>query len=265
MHEIRFAFLGSTKFSQEILLFLLKNKFKPLVVFTIPEFFDISYSKGTKVKNYNYGSLKEICEEHQIPLHFIDSTNKTINDYASIIEELKLDLILVMGWYYMIPPKIRDLSKHGAWGIHASLLPDYAGGAPLVWAIINGEKRTGVSLFKLDNGVDDGDIISQQEISIDENDTIREVYIKATNASMEILVASLNDFPKIDYKPQDKSNLKIYPQRAPSDGELDLNKNSTELYNFIRAQSAPYPGAFIRTIDGKKLIIEKARIENEAM
>jgi len=65
----------------------------------------------------------------------------------------------------------------------------------------------------------------------------------------------------IVFTPQDKEKIKIYPQRKPDDGELDLTKSAEELYNFIRAQSSPYPGAFIRTKDGKKLIIEKARIE----
>ena len=70
--------------------------------------------------------------------------------------------MLILGWFYKVPKSIRDLSKLGAWGIHASLLPKYAGGSPLTWAIINGEKQTGITLFRLDDGIDDGDIISQK-------------------------------------------------------------------------------------------------------
>ena len=68
--------------------------------------------------------------------------------------------MLFIGWYYIVPKSLRSLAKYGAWGIHASLLPKYAGGAPLSWAIINGEKKTGVTLFKLESGIDNGDIFS---------------------------------------------------------------------------------------------------------
>ena len=162
----------------------------------------------------------------------------------------------------MEPTKKRDIASYGAWGIHGSMLPNYAGGAPLVWAIINGESETGVTLFKLQDGVDDGDIIEQQIIKIEETDSIKEVYEKVTIISKEILINSLKNISEIIFKPQDKSKIKVYPQRKPQDGELDLTKPAKELYDFIRAQCSPYPGAFITTIDGKKLIIEKARIEN---
>jgi methionyl-tRNA formyltransferase len=192
----------------------------------------------------------------------VDSVSgKKIRGYKGIIAALNLDLILVLGWYYMIPKEIRKLARLGAWGIHASLLPKYAGGAPLNWAIINGEKETGVTLFRMEDGVDDGDIIAQKSFPIYLEDTINEVYQRATSASKEILRDILQDINDITYIPQDKSKIEIYPQRKPEDGEIDLTKSAIEIYNFIRAQSNPYPGAFIRTFDGKKIIIEKARIE----
>lgn len=162
----------------------------------------------------------------------------------------------------MIPKKTRELTTYGAWGIHASLLPKYAGGAPLNWAIINGEKETGVTLFRMEDGVDDGDIIAQKSYSIEYEDTIKEVYVKATDASKKILNKVLHNINNVVFKAQNKKNIEVYPQRKPEDGEIDFSKTSIELYNFIRAQSSPYPGAFIRTIDGKKIIIEKVRIEN---
>ncbi len=259
---MKIIFLGATKFSEDILNHILNNKIDVSALFTIPQEFGISYS-NTKVKNYNYSELEVVAKKNNIPCYYVDSSEngKKINDYYDVIKSIEPDVILIMGWYYMVPKKIRDIATYGAWGIHASMLPDYAGGAPLVWAIINGEKETGISLFKLDDGVDDGDIISQEKIIIEEEDSIKEVYEKVTIASKKILLNALQDISKITFTPQDKSKIKIYPQRKPDDGELDLTKTSRELYNFIRAQSSPYPGAFIRTSDGKKLIIEKARIE----
>jgi methionyl-tRNA formyltransferase len=254
------VFFGATTFSKAILLHLLENGITVSAVFTIPEEFTISYSEG-KVKNYNYTNLQQVAAAHSIPCYEIESVaGKKTTDYYNLLCELAPDVILVMGWYYMVPKKIREIAKHGAWGIHASLLPKYAGGAPLVWAIINGETETGVSLFKLDDGVDDGDIVVQQSIKIDYTDTIKEVYEKATIASKKILVHALQNIDTIQPTPQDKSKIEVYPQRSPADGEIDLSWPAEKIYNFIRAQAPPYPGAFIKTVDGKKIIIHKAVI-----
>jgi len=129
-----------------------------------------------------------------------------------------------------------------------------------VWAIINGEKETGVSLFKLDDGVDDGDIIAQQRIPIAFEDSIKEVYAKATEASKEILLHALQNIETIKFLPQDKSKIEVWPQRKPEDGEIDLNWPAERIYNFIRAQAPPYPGAFIKASNGEKIVIEKARL-----
>jgi methionyl-tRNA formyltransferase len=259
--EMNYIFLGCTKFSGEILNHLISIERNPAAVFTIPEEFTISYSEE-KVKNSNFFDFNPICQEMDVPLFEVDSApGKSISDYAEVISEIQPDVILVMGWYYMVPKSIRNLSKHGAWGIHASLLPDYAGGAPLVWAMINGEKKTGVSLFQLDSGVDDGDIIAQKEIQIDENDHIRHVYMKATEASKTILSEALSNLKNISYRKQNKDEIKVYPQRRPSDGEIDWSKSTEEITDFIRAQSKPYPGAFF-IHQGKKVTIWDATIED---
>ena len=260
MNKLKYAFLGATNYSKDLLLYLIECKIIPKVVFSIPRDFNISYSEK-KVNNSNYADLKKIAKEFNIPYYEVDSVEgKRIKDYEYILKELNLDLILVLGWYYMIPKSIRKLTRYGSWGIHASLLPKYAGGAPLNWAIINGEKETGVTLFRMEDGVDDGDIIAQKSFLIEFEDTINEVYKKATIASKEILKEVLVDINNIKFIRQDKNKIEVYPQRKPDDGEIDLSKTSIEIYNFIRAQSYPYPGAFIKTVDGKKIVIEKVRL-----
>mgnify|MGYP001176022467 CR=1 FL=1 len=259
MDKLSFIFFGTTNYSKDLLLFLLKNKFYPKMIFSSPSDFKISYSKK-KIKNYNHADLKQIAKKYKLPYYEIDSSSgKRINAYKAKIAKLNPDLMLVLGWYYKIPKYIRKLSKFGAWGIHASLLPNYAGGAPLTWAIIKGEKKTGVTLFKLDDGVDDGDIILQKSFLIKKQDTIKDVYFKATEKSKEILVKVLNNMDQVRFTPQDKKKINIFPQRRPEDGEIDLSKSADQIYNFVRAQSSPYPGAFIKTTDGKKLIIEKIK------
>jgi len=259
---MKIIFLGATKFSEEIINHLLKNGINISAIFYIPEYFIISYRQSL-VRNYNYADLKTLAQENKIPNYEVNSvTGKKLLDYKEIISLFQPDLILTIGWYYKVPESIRNLAKYGAWGIHASLLPQYGGGAPLVWAIINGEKETGVTLFKLSEGVDDGDIIAQFKFNIGKDDYIEHVYRKAIKASKRILLSSLKNIDCLKLKPQNKNLIQIFSQREPKDGEIDLSKNAKELYNFIRAQTKPYPGAYLKTIDGKKLIIERVRVED---
>ncbi|MBL0310990.1 MAG: methionyl-tRNA formyltransferase [Bacteroidetes bacterium] len=236
------VFLGATTFSEAVLNSLISQKSTVVkAVFAVPKTFSISYSKA-KVRNTNFADLKSIAKKLKVPYHEINGTQgHKLSDYEGLIKKINPDVILVMGWYYMIPASIRNLSKYGAWGIHASLLPDYAGGAPLVWAMINGENQTGVSLFKLSDGVDDGDIIAQKKIKISANDNIKTLYDKATHTSIEILNTSLKQgVKKIKITPQNLSKQKIYPQRSPADGKIDWTWSADNIRNFIRAQTKPY-------------------------
>ncbi|WP_082858027.1 methionyl-tRNA formyltransferase [Campylobacter hyointestinalis] len=243
-NSLSFAFFGATNYSKELLEFFIERNLIPKVIFSIPKEFYISYSK-TRVKNTNYANLKIIADRYKIPYYEVNSIDgKKIKDYEFILKDFNLDLILVLGWYYMIPKHIRDTAKYGAWGIHASLLPKFAGGAPLNWAIIKGEKSTGVTLFRMENGVDNGDIIYQKSFDILYTDNIKDVYEKATLCSKEILELALKNINNIQFTPQDMAKIEIYPQRKPEDGKIDWNKNAIEIYNFIRAQTIPYPCAF---------------------
>lgn len=256
---MRIIFLGCTKFSEVLLKALLEEKFDICAVFTIPKEFTVRGKD--KVTNINYVDLDIIAQKNDIPVYTVNG-KKDLLSFETVIRELKPDVILVLGWYYIVPSSIRKIPKYGACGIHASLLPRYAGWSPLVWAIINGEKETGVTFFQFDSSTDGGDIIEQKKISIEYTDTIKEVYDKATQLSKEVLLETLPVFGKIEFKKQDKSKLEVYPKRSPEDGEIDLNQPAEKIYNFIRAQSSPYPGAYIKTTDSKKIIIEKARVKS---
>lgn len=258
---MRAVFLGCTRYSEELLLHLRESGNVSIeAIFSIPEEFTISYSEK-KVKNSNYADLSVHAKNWNIPFFEVDSIpGKSITDYTDQLERIKPDVFLVLGWYYMVPSKIRSIARYGAWGIHASLLPKYAGGAPLVWAIMNGESETGVTLFRFEEGVDNGDIIRQQKFPIEPDDHIRHVYEKATRESKKLLDEVLSNPASITFTPQDQSKIEVFPQRSPEDGEIDLNWDSSKIYDFIRAQSSPYPGAFIKLPDGRKLVIEEARI-----
>ena len=258
---MKIVFLGASQFSESLLLHLLQNNFEISAIFTIEQHFTIR--KNEPVKNYNHADLSAIAHQYDIPLYYVDNHDNKLSAYEQTIQQMQPDILLALGWYYLIPEKIRQIAQYGACGIHASLLPKYAGWAPLVWAMIEGETQTGVTFFRMDSSIDGGDIIAQRAFPIDLNDSIKEVYAKATASSKEILSDTLLRMEYIVPQKQDPSKTEFYPKRSPKDGELDLSASSTDLYNFIRAQSAPYPGAFIRTSDGKKLIIEKCRIASD--
>jgi methionyl-tRNA formyltransferase len=252
---MKIAFFGVTQHSYDLLEELLRNKFDICVICTTSPKFHISYS-AKSIKVYNYADLKKLGCKYSIPVIVIKDK---MSAYRLKIKSFSPDLILAAGWYFMIPASIRSFANLGCLGIHASLLPKYAGGAPLVWALINGEKKAGVSLFYLDRGVDTGDIAAQRRITITSADDIDTLYKKVTVASKKMLVKALPKIKNGTIK-RSKQNLRlrtVYPQRNPDDGLIDWAQSSEEIRNFIRAQTRPYPGAFCYT-DSRKLKIWKA-------
>jgi methionyl-tRNA formyltransferase len=183
------------------------------------------------------------------------------HNYLQYIHKWNPDMLLALGWYYMIPRKVRESVPLGCAGIHASLLPKYRGGAPIPWAIINGETETGVTFFYFSDGVDDGEIIAQKPFPVALHDNVATVYEKATVASIEILREYLpklaaNTAPKIQ---QDHKQATYFPQRSPKDGLIDWSWDAKKIHDFIRAQTHPYSGAFTY-IGGKRITIWDADV-----
>ena len=126
------------------------------------------------------------------------------------------------------------------------MLPKYRGFAPLVWAIINGEKKTGVTLFYFDEGVDNGDVVDQYKIDIDDNDNISVLLDKTNRAVIKLLQRNINNIllGQNNRYPQDSSNASYCSQRKPIDGLINWNGSSKHIHRLIRAISPPYPCAF---------------------
>jgi methionyl-tRNA formyltransferase len=255
---MRIVFFGATELGYKCCEYMIDNKIGTVVgIFTSPCEFNISYSK-TPVRNVLYSNFKIIADKFKIPL--VEVKDK-MHLYYEQLRSLNPEFIVVAGWYYMIPKKLRCLASNGCAGLHASLLPKYRGGAPLVWAMINGETKSGVSLFLFGDGVDSGDILAQKSFIIDDNDTIKEVIGKATEASLEILkkyVPKIADGTVVRTA-QNQKDATYVPQRTPGDGLINWSWEAKDIRNFIRAQTKPYPGAFtIR--NGNKLIIWEADV-----
>jgi methionyl-tRNA formyltransferase len=256
---MRIAFFGATELGHRCCEQLFDIGENVVGIFSIPEEFRISYS-ATPVKNVTYRGFEELAARHRVPLVYV-TKKMGDSEYLETLRSWRADLGIAIGWYYMIPRSIRAAFPLGAAGIHASLLPKYRGGAPLVWAIINGERKSGVSFFYFEDGVDVGDLIAQKEFDIEDDDTIKTVYDKATQASLRVLseYVPLLRQGKAPRVPQEGTSTQ-FPQRSPEDGLIDWkSKTAQQVHNWIRAQTRPYPGAF--TYLGKeKVLIWKASV-----
>ncbi len=251
------VFIGATKFGLKCLESCLNLKGIEIKgILTASKYFEISYSKD-KINNILHADFENISKKNKIPLIKMETNMKSKELFKKVFA-LKPDIFLVVGWYHMIPNLWREITP--AYGLHASLLPKYKGGAPLVWAMINGEKYTGISLFEMDKGVDSGDILGQEKVKIYENDTIKSLYSKIERSGIKLL---RNTIPKlatgtIKRVKQDKNNDKVWPQRSPKDGLINWNNITLDVDRFIRAQTKPYPGAFT-IINNTKIRIWKSQ------
>jgi len=254
-------FFGATELGYDCCEALIEAGQNIVGIFTIPQDFDISYSPGKKVKNYMFRDFRALGEKYSLPVFEV---NQNLKQHQKKLEELSPDFLLAIGWYYMLPKSMLKLFSKGAAGIHASLLPKYRGNAPLVWAMINGEKETGISFFYFSDGVDEGDIIGQKVFSIEAEDTIRDLLNKTKLAAIEVLLKCMPEIAKGNAPsiPQDHRQASIFPKRSPEDGLINWDWDAERIRNFIRAQTKPYPGAYTY-INGKKVIIWDASIIEE--
>jgi len=252
------VFIGSSNFGLRCLSACLEIPSVNVVgVVTAPQTFAISY-RPEGVSNVLHADVVSFSAERGLQSKTLV---RSMGDPGlfDTVAAWKPDAFLVAGWYHMIPRKWRELAP--AYGLHASLLPDYSGGAPLVWAMINGEKKTGITLFQMDDGVDSGPIAGQQEEPIHPDDTIATLYARIEERGLELLRDSLPRIASgtIKLQKQDAKNRRVVPQRSPEDGQIDWTMDATYIDRFVRAQTKPYPGAFT-TMDSKPLHIWRTAV-----
>ena len=186
-------------------------------------------------------------------------------DSVAWIRSLDPDILLVVGWTQLLDAPLLRVPRVASLGFHASLLPKYRGRAPVNWALINGEKQTGNTMMLLDPGVDEGDIVAQRVIEISEEDDCRTLYEKVSLTECEMLseVLPLIREGKLPRCKQDSRLATIMPKRKPEDGLVNWNWPSRRLYDWVRALTAPYPGAFSFS-GNRKVTIWKAGLDAHA-
>lgn len=197
-------------------------------------------------------SVDTLAKENDIPLLFVDDLN------SKKINEINPDLILVVGYRKIIPIDVLDIPKFGVVGLHASLLPHLRGQAPINWSIINGDKKTGITMFVMNKGIDSGDIIDQRSSDINEDDTIITIKERIQKLAIELVHDNvskiLNDVAEYSKQPKDGT---YGCARIPEDGKIDWGQKTQKIFNLIRASEPVY--AAFSFFNSKKLFILEAR------
>lgn len=181
------------------------------------------------------------------------------DEFKAIMEQVKPDLFVVVAFGHILSQDILNIPRLGAINIHASLLPKYRGAAPIQWAVINGEKETGVTTMFMDRGMDTGHMLLKEKLEISTDDTAGTLHDRLAKAGADILSKTLKEFEQETIKPipQDNSKATYARPLKKKDGLIDWNKPAETLECFIRGMT-PWPGAFT-FFNKKRLRIFKAR------
>ena len=206
-----------------------------------------------------FGEFDDLASRYKVPLHKLSDTSQALD--IEELQRLQPDIIFCIGWPQVIPRGVLRIPRYGCIGIHPTLLPERRGGAPVNWCLIDGVTRSGVTLFYFDEGIDSGDIIAQSEFEIAFEDTAKTVLNKITTIATRLIKEY---YPALEKKnapriPQDHSRATYTRRRRPEDGIIEWNRTSLSIYNWVRALSLPFPGAFTYW-NGSKLIVWDAEL-----
>lgn len=229
--------MGTPDFAVESLKVLIENNYNVVGVVTAP---DKPAGRGQKL---NQSDVKKYALANNLKV--LQPTNLKSVEFVDELKSLNANLQIVVA-FRMLPEVVWNMPELGTFNLHASLLPQYRGAAPINWAIINGEKETGVTTFFLQHKIDTGDIIAQQKISINENETAGELHDKLMFLGKDLVLKTVQDIEneKVKTTPQNnnqelKEAFKIFKPFC----KVDWKNNIEDIHNHIRGLS-PYPTAF---------------------
>ena len=237
--DLKIVFYGTPEFAVPSLQILVENGWQVAGVVTAP---DKPQGRGRKV---NYSPIKEYAL--QAGLRILQPTNLKSEEFQHELREINPDLQIVVA-FRMLPESVWSYPKLGTFNLHASLLPDYRGAAPINWAIINGETETGLTTFFLQHEIDTGEIIFQEKEPISDVDNVGSLYERLMNKGGTLVLKTVEAIAdnNIKTKPQNYSdNLPKAPKIFKKDCEIDWKKPAIEIYNFVRGLS-PYPTAWAK-------------------
>lgn len=250
------VFMGTPDFAVPTLRRLLDEGYHIAAVVTQPD-----RPKGRK-KVLTPPPVKEEALRHGLPV----LQPEKIKDEAALeqLEQLAPDLIITAAYGQILPERLLNMPKHGCINVHASLLPKYRGAAPIHYAVMNGEKETGVTLMYMEKGLDTGDMISKVKVPIEETDNTGTLFEKLSQKGAELVIQTLPDLlaGKIQAIPQNDDEATYAPMLTRDDERIDWSRTSRQIFNQVRGLN-PWPGAFT-TWEGKVLKIWECEVHDEA-
>ncbi|MCG8320572.1 MAG: methionyl-tRNA formyltransferase [Cytophagales bacterium] len=237
MQELRIIFMGTPDFAVPSLKVLVENSFNIVAVITAP---DKPKGRGQKLA---VSPVKAYSQSRNIPV--LQPTNLKNPEFVSLLRSYRANLQVVVA-FRMLPEVVWNMPEIGTFNLHASLLPDYRGAAPINWAIINGEKATGVTTFFLRHEIDTGDIIFQEKETIFPEDDAGSLYTRLMHKGAQLVLKTVKAIQKNDYasQPQDlEATQKKAPKIFKETCRINWQSTAGEIHNFIRGLS-PYPAAW---------------------
>lgn len=249
--DLKIVFLGTPEFAVESLSRLYEGGYNIVGVITMP---DKPAGRGHKLLQ---SPVKQYAVAHG--LHLMQPVNLKNQEFVDELRSLDADLFIVIA-FRMLPEVVWSMPHLGTFNLHASLLPKYRGAAPINWAVINGDKETGVTTFFLKHDIDTGDIIDQKKVEIRDDENVGDIHDKlmvlGADLTMETVAKILDG--TLSTTPQDKLTNGIEPTPAPKifkdTCHIDWNDEAIKIHNLVRGLS-PYPAAWttLTAVDGKEL------------
>jgi len=250
--SLNIVFMGTSEFSVPTLHALIKNKFNVFKVYTQPP---KKSKRGLKV---NPSPIGEFCEKNKIS--FSNPSNLNSEEELKIFKRLSPDIVVVVSYGQIIPKSFLDIVKFGFINIHASLLPKWRGAAPIQRAIMNGDKKTGVSIMKIKEKLDSGPILTSKEIELDQNVTHGEIEKKLSLMGADLLIEGLKtvEDSTLKFIDQKNSNATYAKKIDKGEAKINWNKDANKVLSHIHGLS-PSPGAWFE-FENERFKVLRAKI-----
>jgi methionyl-tRNA formyltransferase len=235
---VRLLFCGTPQFAVPTFKHLLaQSEFEILAVITQP---DRPRNRGHEISS---SPIKEVALAAKLPVHQPEKIRAP--EVQELLQSYSPDFIVIIAYGQIIPARLLTIPKFGWINLHASLLPKYRGAAPINWAIVNGETRTGLTTMRIDAGMDTGDILLQHEYGIEPNETAAALTTRLSEAGAPLMAETLRGLAagNIIPRPQDHSQATLAPILKRDDGRIDWNRTAQEIHTRMRG-FAPWPGAY---------------------
>jgi len=204
-------------------------------------------------------SFDEVSTRHGAAL--VEARDVNAPDTVNALRKLEPELVFVVGWSQLVHDPFIAIARHGVFGMHPTLLPRHRGRAPIPWAILSGLARTGVTLFEIvDATADSGAIVGQIAVDIEPDETATTLFDRLAAAHVELVRECVPQLLAGTARrvPQDPTRASAWPKRVPADGIIDWETRAPYLYDWVRAQTRPYPGAFT-FLGEEKIVVWRAR------